>query len=53
MAKVLILYYSMVGHIETLAKALTECARSVEVTWVTINCVPDPVPENVAKKQSA
>ena len=32
MAKVLVLYYSMYGHVETLAKAVAEGAGSVEGT---------------------
>jgi len=36
MAKILILYYSMYGHTETMAKAVAEGARSVHGTEVTI-----------------
>lgn len=50
MAKVLILYYSMYGHIETMAQAVAEGARNVEGTEVTIKHVPDLVPEDVARK---
>jgi len=53
MAKVLVLYYSMYGHIETMAKAVAEGARSVEGTAVTIKRVPDLVPEDVARKAGA
>ena len=53
MAKVLVLYYSMYGHIETIAKAVAEGARSVEGTEVTIKRVPDLVPEDVARKAGA
>jgi NAD(P)H dehydrogenase (quinone) len=53
MAKVLVLYYSMHGHIETMAKAVAEGARSVEGTEVTIKRVPDLVPEDVARKAGA
>ena len=53
MAKVLILYYSMYGHIETMAKAEAEGARSVEGVEVTIMRVPDLVPEDVARKAGA
>lgn len=53
MAKVLVLYYSMYGHIETMAKAVAEGARSVEGTEVTIKRVPDLVPEDVARKAGA
>ncbi|WP_333879024.1 NAD(P)H:quinone oxidoreductase [Methylobacter sp.] len=50
MAKILVLYYSMYGHIETMAKAVAEGARSVEGTEVTIKRVPELVPEEVARK---
>jgi NAD(P)H dehydrogenase (quinone) len=53
MAKVLVLYYSMYGHIETMAKAIAEGARSVEGTEVTIKRVPDLMPEDVARKAGA
>ncbi|MGH8497858.1 MAG: NAD(P)H:quinone oxidoreductase [Methylococcales bacterium] len=53
MTRVLVLYYSMYGHIETMATAVTEGARSVEGTEVTIKRVPDLVPEDVARKAGA
>ena len=53
MAKVLILYYSMYGHIETMATAAAEGVRSVEGADVTIKRVPDLVPEDVARKAGA
>jgi NAD(P)H dehydrogenase (quinone) len=53
MAKVLVLYYSMYGHIETMAKAVAEGARSVKGAEVTIKRVPDLVPEDVARKAGA
>jgi NAD(P)H dehydrogenase (quinone) len=53
MTKVLVLYYSMYGHIETLAEAVTEGARSVEGIEVAIKRVPDLVPEDVARKAGA
>ena len=53
MAKVLVLYYSMYGHIETMAKAVAEGARSVEDTEVIVKRVPDLVPEDVARKAGA
>lgn len=48
MAKVLVLYYSSYGHIETMAKAVAEGARS-EGAEVTIKRVPELVPEEVAR----
>lgn len=53
MAKVLVLYYSMYGHIETMAKAVAEGARNVEGAEVVIKRVPDLVPEDVARKAGA
>ncbi|MFZ2406505.1 MAG: NAD(P)H:quinone oxidoreductase [Methylobacter sp.] len=53
MTKVLVLYYSMYGHIETMAKAVAEGARGVEGTEVAIKRVPELVPEEVAKKAGA
>ena len=48
MTKVLVLYYSAYGHIETMAKAVAEGAREAGVQ-VDIKRVPDLVPEEVAK----
>jgi NAD(P)H dehydrogenase (quinone) len=49
MAKVLVLYYSAYGHIETMAHAEAEGARSVGAQ-VDIKRVPELVPEDVARK---
>jgi len=48
MSKVLVLYYSAYGHIEQMAEAVAEGARSAGAT-VDIKRVPDLVPEEVAK----
>lgn len=53
MAKVLVLYYSMYGHIETLAQSIAEGARTVDGTEVTIKRVPDTMPPEVAAKAGA
>ncbi|MGO9556553.1 MAG: NAD(P)H:quinone oxidoreductase [Syntrophobacteraceae bacterium] len=53
MANILVLYFSMYGHIETMANAVAEGARSVEGTKVTIKRVADLVPEEVARKAGA
>src|SRR5512140_1539241 len=53
MTKVLVLYYSMYGHVETMAEAVAEGARGVEGAEVTIKRVPDLVPEEVARKAGA
>ncbi len=50
MAKVLVVYYSGYGHIERMAEAVAEGARSVAGTEVTIKRVPELVPEEVARK---
>ena len=50
MANILILYYSMYGHIETMAKAVAEGAKSVEGAKVTIKRVPELMPEDMARK---
>ncbi|NNG21411.1 NAD(P)H:quinone oxidoreductase [Telluria aromaticivorans] len=48
MSKVLVLYYSTYGHIETMAKAVAEGARATGAT-VDLKRVPETVPEEVAK----
>ena len=48
MTKVLVLYYSAYGHIEAMAEAVAEGARSTGAT-VDIKRVPELVPEDVAK----
>lgn len=53
MTKVLVLYYSMYGHIETLAAAVAEGARGVAGTEVAVKRVPDLVPEEVARQAGA
>jgi NAD(P)H dehydrogenase (quinone) len=49
MSKILVLYYSSYGHIETMAEAMAEGARGVPGTIVTIKRVPELVPEEVAR----
>lgn len=53
MTKVLVLYYSMYGHVETMAKAVAEGVSSVEGVEVTIRRVPELMPEDVARKAGA
>lgn len=48
MSKVLVLYYSTYGHIETMANAVAEGARSTGAT-VDIKRVPETVPEDIAR----
>jgi NAD(P)H dehydrogenase (quinone) len=49
MSKVLILYYSMYGHIEVMADAVAQGAAKVANTEVTIKRVPELMPEEAAK----
>jgi len=49
MTKVLVLYYSSWGHIEQMAHAAAEGARSVGAE-VAVKRVPETVPEEVARK---
>lgn len=50
MAKILVLYYSAYGHVERMAQAVAEGARSVAATEVTVKRVPELVPDDVARK---
>jgi len=50
MAKVLVLYYSMYGHVERMAQAEAEGAREVAGTEVAIKRVPELMPEDAARK---
>lgn len=49
MTKVLVLYYSSYGHVETMAQAVAEGAREGGAE-VVIKRVPELVPEEVARK---
>lgn len=53
MKKVLVLYYSMYGHIERLAEAVAEGARSVPGVEVTIKRVAETIPEDIARNAGA
>ncbi|MFT3849868.1 MAG: NAD(P)H:quinone oxidoreductase [Propionivibrio sp.] len=48
MSKVLVLYYSSYGHIETMAQAVAEGARSAGAS-VDVKRVPETVPADIAK----
>lgn len=50
MPKVLVLYYSMYGHIETMAGAIAEGARSVEGAEVVVKRVPETMAPDVAAR---
>ena len=49
MPKILVLYYSSYGHIEQMANAVAEGARSVSGTEAVVKRVPELVPEDVAR----
>lgn len=49
MAKVLVLYYSSYGHIETMASAVAEGARAAGAT-VDVRRVPETVPKEIAQQ---
>ena len=48
MSKVLVLYYSSYGHLETMANAIAEGARGAGAE-VDVKRVPETVPEEIAK----
>ena len=50
MARILVLYYSMYGHVETMASAIAEGARSVNGADVTIKRVPETLSPESAKR---
>ena len=51
--KVLVVFYSMYGHIYRLAEAIAQGAREVVETQVEIRRVPETLPEEVLKKMGA
>jgi NAD(P)H dehydrogenase (quinone) len=53
MTRILVLYYSMYGHTETLAYAVAEGARTIEGVEVDIRRVPELMPEEVARRAGA
>ncbi len=53
MAKILVLYYSMYGHVETMASAVAEGAREVAGTEVVIKRVPELMAREAAEKAGA
>ncbi|TVR98906.1 MAG: NAD(P)H:quinone oxidoreductase [Rhodospirillales bacterium] len=50
MTRVLVLYYSSYGHVETMANAVAEGAREVAGAEVTVKRVPELVPESVQQQ---
>jgi len=50
MTKLLVLYYSSYGHVETMAGAIAEGARGVPGVEVTVKRVPELMPDEAARK---
>jgi NAD(P)H dehydrogenase (quinone) len=50
MTKILVLYYSMYGHVETMAHAIADGARLINGVEVTLKRVPETLPQDVAAK---
>jgi len=53
MTRILVLYYSMYGHVETLAGAVAEGARGVDGVEVEIQRVPETLSPEVARRNGA
>lgn len=53
MTKVLVLYYSMYGHLETMANAIAEGAREVDGADVVVKRVPETMSEEALKNAGA
>lgn len=53
MTKILVLYYSMYGHVETLARAVAEGAAGIEGVAVTVKRVPELMSEEKARNAGA
>jgi NAD(P)H dehydrogenase (quinone) len=51
--KILIVYYSMYGHIHRMAEAVAEGAREIEGAEILIRRVPETLPEEVLKKMGS
>ena len=53
MTKILVLYYSMYGHVETLAQSVAEGARSVDGVEVVVKRVPETMSPEASKQYGA
>ena len=53
MANILIVYYSMHGHIHRMAEAVAEGVREVKGSTVTLRRVPETLPQNVLEMMEA
>ncbi len=53
MSKVLVVYYSLYGHVETMAGAIAQGAREIPDARVTVKRVPELIPEERAREAGA
>lgn len=53
MSKILVVYYSMYGHVETMAKSVAEGVGQVEGVEVVVKRVPELMSEEVARNAGA
>lgn len=53
MTRILVLYYSMYGHVETMAEAVAEGARQLAGVEVDLRRVPETMPREIAQKAGA
>ncbi|MGV8712544.1 MAG: NAD(P)H:quinone oxidoreductase [Nitrosomonas sp.] len=53
MTRILVLYYSMYGHVEIMAHAVAEGVKSVENTEVAVKRVPELMSDEVAQRVGA
>ncbi len=53
MTRILVLYYSTWGHVETMAHAVAEGARTVDGVEVTVKRVPETMPEETVRQIGA
>jgi NAD(P)H dehydrogenase (quinone) len=53
MAKILVVFYSMYGHTETMAKAVADGARNAVGSVVTLKRVPELMPAEILEKSGA
>ena len=51
--KILIVYYSMFGHVHKMAEAVAEGAREIDGTEAVMRRVPETLPEDVLQKMGA
>ncbi|MCP0914822.1 NAD(P)H:quinone oxidoreductase [Legionella sp. 27cVA30] len=50
MAKILVLYYSSYGHVETMAKEVVKGVKEIDGVSVDLKRVPETMPDDIAKK---